>query len=43
MHAAGTMNFVMCDGSVTSVPQTIDNVIFEALSTIGRNEIATLP
>lgn len=43
LHAAGTMNFVMCDGSVSSIPQTIDNVIFEALSTIGRDEVASLP
>lgn len=43
LHAAGTMNFVMCDGSVTSIPQTIDSVIFEGLSTIGRNEVVSLP
>jgi len=43
LHAGGTINFVMCDGSVTNIPQTIDNVIFEGLSTISRNEIAQLP
>ncbi|MBA2114689.1 DUF1559 domain-containing protein [Bremerella alba] len=43
LHAAGTINFAMCDGSVTSIPQTIDNVVFEALSTISRDEVVTLP
>ncbi|GAA4432328.1 DUF1559 domain-containing protein [Bremerella cremea] len=43
LHAAGTINFAMCDGSVTLLPQTIDSVVFEALSTIGRSEVATLP
>ncbi|MBI1248516.1 DUF1559 domain-containing protein [bacterium] len=43
LHAAGTVNFAMCDASVTTVPPTIDNVIFESMSTIGRGEVATLP
>ncbi len=43
LHAGGTVNFAMCDGSVTNIPQTIDNVVFEALSTISRNEVASLP
>ncbi|MEW4563550.1 DUF1559 domain-containing protein [Bremerella sp. JC770] len=43
LHAAGMTNFVMCDGSVTGVPATIDSVVFQALSTISRNEVVSMP
>jgi prepilin-type N-terminal cleavage/methylation domain-containing protein/prepilin-type processing-associated H-X9-DG protein len=41
-HGGGAINFVMCDGSVRSIPQTVDtNVAFPALSTMAGGEVNT--
>lgn len=37
-HAAGIINFVRCDGSVTSIDQDIDGLVYQAMGTIARAE-----
>src|SRR5205085_4070909 len=39
-HPGGTIQFVMCDGSVRGIPQTIDtNFVFPALGSIAGGEV----
>lgn len=37
-HAGGGINFVRCDGSVTTIQQDIDGLVFQAMGTIARAE-----
>jgi prepilin-type processing-associated H-X9-DG protein len=43
-HAAGNLNFVMCDGSVRSISPNIDmNLVMPSLATIAGGEVVTAP
>lgn len=37
-HAAGVINFVRCDGSVSSIDQDVDGLVFQAMGTVARAE-----
>ncbi len=40
LHAGGTINFVMCDGSVRGISPSIDGSLFEDVATIAGREVA---
>ena len=43
LHSGHSINFVMCDGSVHTIGQTIDGGLFEDMATIAGGEVAVLP